>query len=128
MTTPLICLVIVAVMPYIYAGMGAYYRSRLPGGVDNKHPRQQITQLQGTGARVYAAQQNAWEALAIFTVAMLVVHLRQAPEPQVSLLAELFVAARVAHAFFYINNWDVFRSLAFAAGLVCVISMLWISW
>ncbi|MBU2706894.1 MAPEG family protein [Zooshikella marina] len=128
MATPLICLVIIAVMPYIYAGIGAYYRSQLPGGIDNKHPRQQISQLQGYGARAYAAQQNAWEALAVFIVAILVAHLRHAPETQTSLFAGLFVVARIFHGFFYIKNLDLLRSLAFAAGLVCVISILWVSW
>ena len=73
MTTPLIALVIVALLPYVLAGMGGPFRIKQFGKIDNNHPRQQYSQLTGMGGRVWAAQQNAWEALAIFTAAVAVV-------------------------------------------------------
>lgn len=51
MSTPLWCLVIVALLPYVLSFTGGYFRLRQFGGVDNKHPRQQIAQLEGVGAR-----------------------------------------------------------------------------
>ena len=39
MTTPLWCLVIVAILPYLLGFLGGYFRMRQFGSLDNKHPR-----------------------------------------------------------------------------------------
>ena len=74
MTTPFWCLFIGCVIPYVLAPVAGYYKTRQFGTLDNKNPRAQTAALEGTGARAAAAQSNAWEALAIFTVAVLVNH------------------------------------------------------
>lgn len=117
MTTPLWCLFIVALMPYPLAFLGAYFKRTQLGSVDNKQPRDQSLQLQGPGARTVAAQSNAWEALAIFTVAVAIAHLAGADPESSATAAMLFVVARVLHAVFYVANLDILRSLAFAFGL-----------
>ena len=121
MTTPLICLLIVLLLPIVLAGVGGYYRSREPGGFDNSNPREQAKHLAGAGARAYAAQQNAWEAIALFTPAVLVAHLLQADPAMSASLAVAFVGFRVAHALCYLANLATLRSLAFTGALVCVI-------
>ena len=45
---------------------GTFSRMRQFGAIDNKDPRGQSAKLEGVGARAVAAQQNAWEALAVF--------------------------------------------------------------
>ena len=72
MTTPLWCLVIVAILPFVLSFSGGYFRMRQLGSIDNKHPRLQAAKLEGVGARAYAAQANAWEALAYFMAAVVV--------------------------------------------------------
>ena len=74
MTLSLWCLVIVAVLPYVLAGVGGYFRRTNLGTVDNDNPRGQAALLEGAGARAYAAQANAWEALALFLVGLALVH------------------------------------------------------
>jgi uncharacterized MAPEG superfamily protein len=126
-TTPLWCLVIVAVLPYLLAFSGGYFKTRQLGKIDNKNPRQQSAQLEGAGARAVAAQANAWEALGLFTAAMVVLHLAN-PEtargPAAANLSMLFVATRVAHPILYLANIDLARSIVFLVGLVSVVWLL----
>ena len=92
MTTPFWCLLAAVAMPYLLAFTGTYFRKRELGTVDNRNPRQQALQLTGAGARCYAAQQNAWEALAVFTAAVVTAHLFQADPADSSTAALVFVA------------------------------------
>ncbi len=110
MTTPFWCLLIVAFIPYVLAGLGGYFRVQQLGTLDNKLPRVQALQLEGIGARTYSAQMNAWEALALFATAVLVAHAAGADAGRSATAATLFVVARFLHAFFYIANLDVLRS------------------
>ena len=123
MTTPLWCLLIAVLVPYLLAFTGATFRQRQLGSVDNRHPREQVSKLTGAGARCYAAQQNAWEALAVFTVAVLTAHLCNADPAKSAVAAQLFIAARVTHAITYIADKDKIRSLAFIAGMGCCIAL-----
>ena len=119
MTVPFWCLLIVSVFPIVLAWVGGYFRHQQFGEVDNKEPRSQNALLTGAGARAVAAQQNAWEALAIFTAAVLVAHLAAADAAQSALAAQIFVLARVLHAVCYIANRDILRSLSFTVGMGC---------
>lgn len=117
MTTPLWCLFIVALMPYPLAFLSGYFKNSQLGSVDNKNPRAQALLLEGPGARTVAAQANAWEALAVFTAAVVAAHLAGADPGSSATAAMLFVVARVLHAVFYVANLDLLRSLAFVFGL-----------
>ena len=127
MTTPLQCLLIVAVLPYVLAGLGGYLRVRQLGTLDNNHPRIQATQLEGAAARAWAAQANAWEALAVFGAAVIVAHLTNA-DPQASATASLiYVATRVAHPILYLANLATLRTLVFVVGLGCIARLMQLS-
>ncbi len=121
MTTPMVCLLITLLLPLVLAGVGGYFRSREPGGMDNNDPRGQVNKLTGPGARAYAAQQNAWEAIALFTPAVLVAHVLGADPATSAALAITFVGLRVIHGICYLADLATLRSLAFVASLVCVI-------
>ena len=118
MTTPFWCLFIVAVIPYLLAGTAGYFKLKQLGELDNKHPRAQATQLEGAGARAYAAQMNSWEALAVFGAAVFVNHLKGGDPGTAALLAQGFVATRVLHPIFYIANMDKLRSGIFVVGFL----------
>jgi uncharacterized MAPEG superfamily protein len=124
MTTPLWCLVAVMFMPIPLAMAGGYFRAKAFGNADNKEPRAQAAQLEGIGARAYAAQQNAWEAMGIFTVAVVVTHLAGLPADVAAPWTLAFVVFRVLHAIFYLTNIDMGRSGAFLGTLVCVVTLL----
>ena len=127
MTTPLWCLAAVAVLPYACAWTGAYFKFRQFGTIDNKNPRRQALQLEGVGARLAAAQANAWEALPFFTAAVVTSHLAGAAPGTAATLSEVFLATRILHPVFYATDLDKLRSLAFVVGFGCVIGLFWIS-
>jgi uncharacterized MAPEG superfamily protein len=127
MTVPFWCLLVTVLIPYVLAGTGGYFRVRQLGGLDNKHPRAQASQLTGAGARAYAAQANAWEAVPVFASSVLVSHLAGASPGTAALLSEVFVAARVLHAAFYLANLDALRSLSFLVAFGCCIGLFVIS-
>lgn len=126
MTTPLYCLAIVAALPYFCAWAGGYFKLRQFGKLDNKHPREQAARLDGVGARIVAAQANAWEALGVFTAAIVIAHLGGQDPERAALLSKIFVATRLLHPIFYGLNLDLLRSLVFLIGMVCLVGLMWI--
>lgn len=123
MTTPFWCLFVVVLIPFVLAAVGGYFRGQQFGQADNKNPRLQAAQLEGAGARAYAAQENAWEALAMFTAAVLVAHLSGVPSSEAAPWTIAFVAARIFHPIFYIMDIEKLRSLSFLVGFVCIIGL-----
>jgi uncharacterized MAPEG superfamily protein len=121
--TVIVCLLLAVLMPYVLSGIGGYHKSRQFGTVDNNNPREQAAQLKGAGARAVAAQQNAWEALAVFTASLAAAFFAGVPADSLALPALIFVAARIAHAFFYLSDIATARSLSF---FVATAMCLWI--
>tara|TARA_A100001037_G_C15128203_1_gene627378 strand:+ start:2021 stop:2407 length:387 start_codon:yes stop_codon:yes gene_type:complete len=123
MTTTLWCLFIVVLLPFLLSVLGHYHRAKQLGQIDNKNPRLQATQLTGIGARIYAAQSNAWEAIMLFAPAALTSVITGVDPEVAAPWAIAFVAARVLHAVFYITDQDKLRSLAFIGSMVCTITL-----
>lgn len=123
MTTPFRCLSILLLLPYVLAGLGSYYRIRQFGVQDNQHPRARAAGLEGLGARVWAAQQNGWEAVAVFAPAAIVAHVAWA-DPGASARAALVVTgARLLYPACYIADLTILRSLIFAVGPGCCVRL-----
>jgi uncharacterized MAPEG superfamily protein len=122
-TIVLACLLLVVLMPYVLSGVGVAHKRRQFGSVDNNNPRAQSAQLTGTGARAVAAQQNAWEALAVFSASLLAAFFAEVEPDALVLPALLFVAARIAHAACYLADLASARSSSFFVGTV---ACLWI--
>ena len=130
MTTPLWCLLIVALLPYVLSTAGGYFKMRQFGTIDNKQPRVHAAQLEGVGARALGAQNNAWEALGFFTAVLAVLHFANPEAARTSTAANLslvFLATRVLHPILYLANLDIARSSVFLVGLVCGIWLLWMA-
>jgi uncharacterized MAPEG superfamily protein len=119
MTIPFWCLLITVIIPYPLAMLGGYFRRKQLGILDNNYPRIQSTQLEGVGARVYAAQQNAWEAAIVFATAVFTAHLSGADTQLSAIAATVFVICRILHAIFYIADLATLRSAVFAFALFC---------
>jgi uncharacterized MAPEG superfamily protein len=122
MTVQLACLLVGIFLPLTWAGVSVPYRSKQLGSVDLVSPREQSTKLTDAGARVVGAQSNAWEALAIFTVANFAAFsVGVDPAGNWALACMIWVAARVAHGIFYIAGQAVLRVLSFVTALgMCV--------
>jgi len=123
MTTVLACFLVAVLIPYVLAGLGGYYKAKQFGKADNNNPRAQAAQLTGAGARAVAAQQNAWEALAVFTAALAAAFFAGVEPASLATPALIFVAARIAHAFCYLRDLATPRSAMFGLGLAMC---LWI--
>ena len=115
-----------ALLPIVLSWVGGYYRAQQFGSIDNKHPRAQYAALEGAGARAVAAQQNAWEALAVFTAAVVVHTLKGGDAETASTLALVWLGSRILHAVFYLANLDVLRSLVFLVGLGCAVALFFV--
>lgn len=123
MTTPFWCLLFASLMPYVLAGAGGYLRVKQLGSLDANHPRVQAYELRGIAARAQAAQQNAWEALAVFGAAVVVAHLAGADPGWSATAALVFVVARILHAVFYIADQAPLRTLVFLVGWACSLTL-----
>ncbi len=124
MTTPMWCLALGLLLPYLLAGWSVVFRMRADGAVDLPQPRRQAAALTDAGARVVAAQHNAWEALIVFAVAVLIGHLGGADPEQSALAAMVWLAFRVGHGVFYTLDFPKMRVLCFVGGLACAVRII----
>ncbi len=122
MTIPFWCLLVGSLLPLVWAFSRLPYLAEV-GGPDTKEPRAQSAKLTGKGGRVVAAQANAWEALAVFTPAVLVNHVAGASADSAAILSCVWVVARVLQGVFYISDLDKGRSAAFLVALLCAIGL-----
>ena len=112
---------ITALIPTLLSFTGGYLRHKELGGADNKNPRQQYAQATGVVSRVFAAQQNAWEGLMLFTAALVAAFVSGVPQEQLATVSIVFVIARILHAVFYMADRDMLRSLSYLVALGSVI-------
>jgi uncharacterized MAPEG superfamily protein len=110
-----------ALLPYALAMTGAYYRVRQFGRFDNHYPRLQQAELRGAGARVQAAQGNAWEALLVYAVSVFIAFAAGVDLRTLDTAALVFAAARVAHAACYLLDLASLRSMVFGVGMACCV-------
>lgn len=115
MNTVIGSLLILCILPLICAWIAGYHRQKQFGTVDNKEPRIQSLKLTGAGARAVAAQGNTWEALAVFSAAILAVFISGVDLQSITTLVMVFVSLRIAYVPAYISNIDKLRSLLFLA-------------
>ncbi|MDD9962576.1 MAG: MAPEG family protein [Gammaproteobacteria bacterium] len=117
MTIQIVCLLIGALLPYLWHGVTVGQVRRQLGSVNAEAPRQQATQLTGAGARARDAQHNAWEALIAFGAANAAALMAGVePSGYWSLAAPLWVAARLLHGAFYVAGMAPLRVLSFTIG------------
>ena len=115
------CVLAAAVLPYVWtviakAGGNAY---------DNRDPRGWLSrQTNPRSIRANAAQLNAFEAFAPFAAGVVLAQLAGLPDLRINLLAVAFVVFRVLHGVFYLANKPRLRSLVWALGFACVLTLL----
>ncbi|MCR9103712.1 MAG: MAPEG family protein [Gammaproteobacteria bacterium] len=121
MTTVISCLLVLCILPIACAWIAGYFRHKQFGAVDNKEPRVQSAQLTGAGARAVAAQANCWEALALFSAALLALVIAGVALESIASLAIAFTLLRLVYIALYIADRDALRSLVFIGGFgICM--------
>jgi len=127
MTTPFWCLTIVIFLPFLMSYTAGYFKFKSFGHYDNNNPRIQSSQLEGTGARAFAAHQNSWEAVIMFAPVVLMAHLAGANAEQSATAAVVFVIARLVYMFVYLIDLALIRSLVFTVGMACCVWLLYLA-
>jgi uncharacterized MAPEG superfamily protein len=113
------CLAVILLIPYLLATYGAWYRKKSFGVIDNDNPRAQASRLDAVGARIYASQQNAWEAATLFAASMLAARVAGMQASHIATASALFLLFRVLHPIAYVRGWSTLRSTVSTAGLAC---------
>ena len=121
MSTVLTSLLILTLLPIVCAWAGGYYRAKQLGSIDNKDPRGQSLSLTGPGARAVAAQANSWEALGLYSAALLALVIAGVDLETVATQAMIVAVLRILYVPFYILDIDKLRSMAFIGSFgICI--------
>ncbi|MBA6291910.1 MAPEG family protein [Colwellia sp. MB3u-70] len=124
MTTLIICLFIATLLPFIAKIPVAIAMNKM-GGYNNNHPRDQQAKLTGFGARAFAAHQNAFESLLIFSPAVLLAIATQNTGVFIEQLAITHIVARVLYNIAYLMNIGVIRSLIWGVGIMSSFTIIY---
>ena len=121
MTTAYWCILIAALLPYVWVAIAKQSGQRY----DNRDPRSWIARQDNPRvARANAAQLNAFEAFAPFAAAVLMAQFAGVDPSRISQLAIAFVLLRALHGVFYVTGVHLLRSLAWGGGVACVVVLM----
>ncbi|CAN5774816.1 MAPEG family protein [soil metagenome] len=87
-------------------------------------PRDEPLEPKGVPARLYRALNNLFEALILFTLAVVVVTLSGASSAFTAACAWIFLAARILYVPAYAFGWVPWRSVIFGIGFAATLAML----
>ena len=122
MTIAYWCVVVAIFLPYIFTVL-----AKTGSGFDNHNPRKYLSELTGWRYRANQVQLNSFEALPAFGLAVIIAHLLHAAQSSLDTLALSFIIARVIYGICYISDRAALRTLAWGAGMACVIGIFCIS-
>lgn len=94
---------------------------------DNAHPRDFLQHTTGAAARANAAQQNSYETLPVFLVAVLVAMLFFVPQAIVNKLAWLYVIIRMGYCAAYLINLSISRSILWGLSIACTLMLFYLA-
>lgn len=122
MTPAYWCVLAAAALPYVFTSL-AKFSGKDFGPRQNKQPREFLEELSGWRKRAHWAQLNSFEAFPPFAAAVIIASVAGAEPSTVNWLAVGFVAARAVYGAFYIADWGLPRTLAWSAGVGCVVGL-----
>ncbi len=115
------CILIAAVLPYVWIGIG----KSAVRGYDNRDPRGWVAkQTNPRTHRANAAHLNAFEAFAPFAASVLMAQAAGVDPGRIVALAVAFIVFRVLHGVFYLADKHLLRSLTWMAGIGCVVALI----
>jgi len=98
-----------------------------PVGYDRGAPRAMFDRLPDYAKRATWAHQNSFETFTIYAAAALMAYATGTDATAAAVAAVVFVGARLLYSVFYILNVPLGRSLMFARGQVCTITLIVLS-
>ena len=121
MTIAYLCILIAALLPYVWVGIAKSGAPRY----DNRDPRGWMAKQDNPRVhRASAAQFNAFEAFAPFAASVLMAQFAGVDPQRIGWLAIAFVILRVLHGVLYVTNNARLRSLVWAGALACLIALM----
>ena len=115
------CILIAALLPYLWVSIAKQSGERY----NNRDPRSwQAKQTNPRSMRANAAHLNGFESFPAFVAGVLMAQLAEVPHGTITLLAIVFVIARVLHGVFYIANVQAARSLVWLVGFASALSLI----
>lgn len=113
------CVLLAGMLPVFTVGFAKYGRP----DYDNSAPRAWMDKLEGKRRRADYAHRNHFEAFPFFAAGVIIAQQLNAPQNAINLLALGFIAVRIVYTFCYLKDYSLWRSLAWAIGYLCVISL-----
>lgn len=123
MTFAYTCVLIALLLP-LFCAAYAKHTAGFDFKRHNGNPRAFLAQTQGRAARADAAQKNGFENFAPFAAAVIIAQVAgDTSQGMINFWAGLFIAARVAYIWFYLNDRAAARSAAYTIGLVSILAL-----
>ncbi len=122
MTIAFWCVLAAFVSPYLFIAHAKFSAGDF-GPKQNHNPREFLERLEGARKRAYWAQQNSYEVNPAFAAAVIIAQLAGATQGTVDGIAIAFVASRLAYGLCYIKDWASARSLIWAFGIGCIVTL-----
>ena len=124
MTPELTVLALAAILQAMQIMLAGGSMNRDAGLAWNASPRDTPREFSALTGRLRRAVANHFEALALFTIAVVVVTLSGSASGLTAVCAWLYLAARILYVPAYAFGWSPWRSLIFAVGAAATLVML----
>lgn len=124
MTPELLVLALAALLQVVQIGIAGAMLNRDAGAAYNAGPRDEPADLSVRTRRLRRAVNNHFEALALFTIAVVVVTLSGAASGFTAACAWIYLAARVLYVPAYAFGWSPWRSVIFGFGIAATLAMI----
>ena len=117
-------LALAALLQAAQIGLAAAVMNRDVGAKWNASARDSQPEFSPMTGRLRRAVDNHFEALILFTIAVVVVMIGDAGSPLTVLCAWVYLAARILYVPAYAFGWSPWRSLIWAVGFVATLTMI----
>ncbi|MFQ8432138.1 MAPEG family protein [Amaricoccus sp. W119] len=124
LTPELLALALAALLQVAQIGLAGAMMNRDAGAAYNAGPRDRPADLSPRAGRLRRAVDNHFEALALFTVAVVVVTLSGSASGLTAACAWIYLVARMLYVPAYAFGWSPWRSVIFGLGLAATLVMI----
>ena len=124
MTPELTVLALAAILQVAQIMLAGWSMNRDVGVEVNSGPRDTQPELSPLTGRLRHAVSNHFEALSLFTIAVVVVTLSAAAGTTTAICAWIYLAARILYVPAYAFGWTPWRSVIFGVGATATMVML----
>lgn len=124
MTPELTVLALTVLLQFAQIGLAGWFMNRDAGVDYNLSPRDSQPPFSALTGRLRRAVNNHFEAMALFTIAAVVVTISGAASGVTAACAWIYLAARVLYVPAYAFGWAPWRSVIFGIGATATIVMI----